>query len=485
MDNSFTFFVPSKSFIISLLMELRLVLPFILLAITARFLKKSWLAPGAFISLYWLIAIAAPLLFSPYNNVSLGAVSWIFVSTLTVLFGDLAGSIKRPKQQPDQRSLIFSTSQVTFISIIVISCTIIGISSFVIILKLAAHNLSNLLSIQKLLDIAQNIAAQKHTNTYKPFITQFLNSFIYAGPLFGGLLVAIERSRRHLIIGILSMFPALLMTVIFTLRGYILVATVLWISSFLAMQVLLGNDKIFTKRYLISGFIGIVLIFIIIIGAGIARFGIADIRNANRIESIRNEIIIISEGIARFGIDIRNANGIESIRNEKVYIDFNICAFGHMETFSNWFEKRALKIKKPTLGAYTFAGIFDRLGIRDRFHGLYNEYVVLTKGGKSNIYTVFRGLLEDFTPLGSIGLLFIIAFVTSRVYQRILQGKAGTMPLLAAFYATVLWSFSCSIWIWNSVIAAFILFYIGFLVVLYLDKLKIIPYSFLQRIINA
>jgi len=461
MDNSFTFFVPSKSFIISLLMELRLVLPFILLAITARFLKKSWLAPSAFISLYWCVAIAAPLLFSPYNNVSIGAVSWIFVSTLTVLFGDLAGSFRRQKQQPDQRSVIFSTSQVTFISIIVISCTIIGISSFVIILKLAAHNLSNLLSIQKLLDIAQNIAAQKHTNTYKPFITQFLNSFIYAGPLFGGLLVAIERSRRHLIIGILSMLPALLMTVIFTLRGYILVAIVLWISSFLAMQVLLGNDKIFTKRYLISGFISLLLIFIIFIGAGIARFGIAD---------------------------ISNENGIKSIRNEKVYINFNICAFGHMETFSNWFDrfdKRALEVNKPMLGAYTFAGIFDRLGIRDRFYGLYEERVILSKGGTSNIYTVFRGLIEDFTPLGSLVLLFLIAFFASRVYQRLLQGKAGTMPILAAFYATVLWSFSCSIWIWNSVIAAFILFYIGFLVVLYLDKLKIIPYSFLQRIINA
>jgi oligosaccharide repeat unit polymerase len=421
----------------SLLMALWVGFLFVSLGITARLLRRSWLAPGAFFTLYWSIAAVSPLIFSPYEKVSAGAVMWIFFSTLAVFSGDLVGALSRKNEQQVKENVLFSASQISFISVIVIFCSIVGMVSFVIIFNSAAQNLS-LLSVQDFVAVARKIADTRYTRAYKPFLTQFLNMFLYAGPLFGGLLVGIENRRRYLIIAALPMLPAVLMTAIFILRGFIIISILLWIGSYLGTRVLVGSQQLFTKRHLVLGLTAVILLFIIVIGARFARTGFRDTRS----------------------IPARS------------YAEVCKIAFGHMAVFSNWFDRTGLQVKSPLPGAYTFAGVFNLLGIRKREVGLFTETVTLSNGAPSNIYTVFRVLIEDFTPLGSLVLLFLIGLLASRIYLRLVQGRARALPILVAFYASVLWSFITCIWIWNSIIAAFILFTIGFLIMLELPNLK-------------
>ncbi len=428
-------------------------LPFVLLGISARVIKRSWLEPGAFFVLYWGVACVGPLVLSPGDKVSAGAVYWIFLSTLTVLLGDFVGAVGRKEKQVRTQNVVFSGSQVLFISSVVICCSIVGLISFVIVLNSAVQNLGSLLSMEELLNVARKIASHRYDRTYRPFLSQFLNMFLYAGPLFGGILVAISQRRRYVIIAALPILPALLMTAVFTLRGFTIISIVLWISSYLATRVLLCHYQLFTKRHLISGLLVVVLLLIIVAGAGFARRGSID---------------------------------TDSIAARSYAIVCNV-AFGHMAVFSNWFERRGLEVKSPLPGSYTFAGIFDLLGIREREVGLFTETVTLSSGDTSTIYTVFRVLIEDFSPLGSLFILFLVAFLASRVYQRVLQGDARVMPILAAFYATVLWSFCTSIWIWNSIIAAFVLFATGFLIMLDLHTVKSLPgtlYSRFNKVIH-
>ena len=420
---------------------------FVSLAIAARLLKRSWLAPGAFFTLYWCVAAIVPLVFLPYEKVSAGAVMWIFLSTLAIFSGDLVGALRRKNEQKVRENVVFSASQVSFISGVVICCSVVGIISFVIIFNSAAQDL-RLLSVQDFVAVARKIAGSRYTMTYKPFLTQFLNMFLYTGPLFGGLLIAIEHRRRYLIIAALPMLPALLMTAIFTLRGFIIISVLLWISSYLGMRVLLGHYQLFTKRHLISGLLVIVLLSIIVIGAAFARKGFTD-----------------TSSIAA-----------------RSYAQISNVTFGHMAVFSNWFEKGGLEVNNPLLGAYTFAGVFYFLGIRKREVGLFTEIVTLSDGSTSTIYTVFRVLIEDFTPLGSLVVLFLLAFFASRVYQQLVQGRARALPILVAFYASVLWSFVTCIWIWNSIIAAFVLFTIGFLIMLELPNLRALSNSLFSHL---
>jgi oligosaccharide repeat unit polymerase len=412
-------------------------LPFVLLGLSARVIKRSWLAPGPFFVLYWGVACVGPLVLSPCDKVSAGAVCWIFLSTLTVLLGDFVGAVGRKEKEVRTQNVVFSGSQVSFISSVVICCSIVGLISFVIVLNSAVQNLGSLLSMEELLNVARKIASHRYDRTYRPFLSQLLNMFLYAGPLFGGILVAISQRRRYVIIAALPILPALLMTAVFTLRGFTIISILLWISSYLGTRVLLGRYQLFTKRHVIVGLLVVVLSFSIVTGARFARRGSIDKRSI-----------------------------------AAAYVDARTCAFGHIAVFSNWFDRKGLEVNNPLLGAYTFAGIVDLLGIREREVGLFTEAVTLSSGDTSTIYTVFRVLIEDFTFLGSLFVLFLVAFLASRVYQRVLQEDARTMPILAAFYATVLWSFCTSIWIWNSIIAAFVLFAAGFLIILDLHAVK-------------
>lgn len=55
-------------------------------------------------------------------------------------------------------------------------------------------------------------------------------------------------------------------------------------------------------------------------------------------------------------------------------------------------------------GYYSFASLYDLLGIRENVMGIYTEYLPINIDGtiRSNIYTVIRQLLDDFGILGII-----------------------------------------------------------------------------------
>jgi len=132
-------------------------------------------------------------------------------------------------------------------------------------------------------------------------------------------------------------------------------------------------------------------------------------------------------------------------------------ASGHMPVFSLWLEKEGFQSSIPLMGQVTFAGISNIFGFYERQLGLFQEIVHLKSGFSSNIYTIFRPLISDFTPIGSLLVLFVLGFVFGIVYKTVvLSGKTRAVPLLIAFYATVMFSSYTSIWIWTSIILAFI-----------------------------
>lgn len=54
-----------------------------------------------------------------------------------------------------------------------------------------------------------------------------------------------------------------------------------------------------------------------------------------------------------------------------------------------------------SFGAMTFLGISNVLGVVQRVQGVYTALL----GTSSNVYTVFRGIVEDFGIIG--GIIFI------------------------------------------------------------------------------
>ena len=73
-------------------MNNQIILPLILLFITACFLRKihkSWLAPGAFFSLLWFFFIICPIVFTPEYYIPAFGIWIIFAICISVGIGSL------------------------------------------------------------------------------------------------------------------------------------------------------------------------------------------------------------------------------------------------------------------------------------------------------------------------------------------------------------------------------------------------------------
>lgn len=83
-------------------------------------------------------------------------------------------------------------------------------------------------------------------------------------------------------------------------------------------------------------------------------------------------------------------------------------------------------------GAYTFASIFDMLGIGKEFPpGMYDESGLQKNVFETNIFTFFRGLIYDFGIIGSLIFLFIFGLFSHAVMYRVLSRPSAWFMLSA------------------------------------------------------
>ena len=134
---------------------------------------------------------------------------------------------------------------------------------------------------------------------------------------------------------------------------------------------------------------------------------------------------------------------------------------GHLVAFGEWLKSRKYINLDPTFGAITFGGIFEALGIRMRVLGIYEDVIDIGTeefATDTNIYTVFRGLIEDFTLPGTLVMLFAIGLVAGHGY-RMAAGRAVVgIPFLVSFYWFALWSPIAAVTTYNTLIVAYLIF---------------------------
>jgi oligosaccharide repeat unit polymerase len=103
------------------------------------------------------------------------------------------------------------------------------------------------------------------------------------------------------------------------------------------------------------------------------------------------------------------------------------------------------------LGASTVGGLFEFLGLKTRERNLDWKPIDLKAGIDSNIYTAFRGLIDDFSIPGSMILLLIAGAFVGRAYAKLCSGNMGFAWVLAAYYIFILFSPIVSAFYYNSV----------------------------------
>ena len=136
--------------------------------------------------------------------------------------------------------------------------------------------------------------------------------------------------------------------------------------------------------------------------------------------------------------------GLNEIYFELMVEKLRAYFFGYLSAFTNWFESCDVLTIKTTLS--TFAGPLSLFGILDRELGFYdtiniNNYV------STNIYTIFRSIVSDFTIPGSILIFFILGvFFSIRISKIKKNAFDGIIPI-SIFYSLTLYSPLISIFI--------------------------------------
>ena len=216
---------------------------------------------------------------------------------------------------------------------------------------------------------------------------------------------------------------------IITAKAGIIFSLSMWIAAFLAAKVGLGNRgrAMFSAKSLLIYFA---------VGSGLFLLSL---------------VLQLSRG----GADDLSQVG-ETAAHTKVWF----C--GHVSGFSNWLRNALFQVKELGFGQKTFGGPFQVLGLGNRDQGIYTDFIMLTETEQTNIYTAFRGFIEDFGLPGSLVIVGWLGILSGRVYAQARRGRLMTIPILAIIYANLIWTPIVSMLNYNTLLLSFILLLVIF-----------------------
>ena len=130
--------------------------------------------------------------------------------------------------------------------------------------------------------------------------------------------------------------------------------------------------------------------------------------------------------------------------------------FGQVYAFSAWVTTGGWLVDHAAFGQYTLAGVFELFGIGARTGGMYTEIAIDDGAAESNVFTAFRGLIQDFYLPGAVAVMFalglLVTFLAKSRNDSLGQPMAITGLLTA--YLFLGWSPVISIFNYNSVVLA-------------------------------
>jgi oligosaccharide repeat unit polymerase len=392
------------------------------IAWTARRTGGSWYSPAAFFGAFWCVFGGLPLVAGPIS-IQPGGMLFVAASCGAVLLGaGLAQRWRRTVPPASQPPLAEPPGLEWFIGL----CIVLGAAVVaIIVISFWREGIPPGLNI---VQVIHRLAIERTAGPWQePALARVLTAAPYLGAMLAGVMLAIRNTATTRWLALGALVPSVAITVLLTTKSSLLLPLALGASAYFATCVAAGRPATLTMRRA-----GIVAGIVVAIGTAFVL-----------VQMIRYAGWAIGQPLAVVRL---------------LWFD----TFPYMGAFSTWFAKGALSTSlHPAFGQYTFAGFFDLLHVHTRIAGLYTDQVVVNGTGY-NIYTVFRGLIEDFTVGGALLFLVVVGFGAELAYRRVQSGDFAFVGVLAAFYAATLWSFVVDIFIYNTIVLAVVVL-IGYL----------------------
>jgi oligosaccharide repeat unit polymerase len=404
------------------------------------FVSKELLDPVFFTAAYWIIFI----LFSVFISMEMGLLFYwegIIPIVLLVLAFISGGFVMKQlmmhisfdneeKKHGSKRRKTLSSVRIKWLVMIFSAMGLLAIYMQLNFLKIQINSLSDLLHAANKISIIRYTGGQD--------ISKFglvLMAFLYSGGFLAGIYNVVSKGLLNKFISLIPFIVMLIFTMINGVKTGFLFLLVIWISGFAAAHVYDKKGEVRKPGLLIlRACIIIALVLLLIPITQILRGGKTDTK-----------------------IKLVNASALSYF-----------CSFN---AFSVWYH--SYKNDELTGVKYSLSGVHNFF-YGEREIGLYGEQNI--EVGKydnipirTNVYTMTRGLIQDFTLYGAMAILFIAGILMQMVYYLTKRKNAFAMGMLALFYSIVLWSFTVNIINYNTLIFSWI---ISLILIFFINKQK-------------
>ncbi|MGD9961708.1 O-antigen polymerase [Nocardioides sp.] len=384
------------------------------------------LTPSRIFAAYWLALIAAALIFYPGSLLSWGTIRLILLMvgafTLGVLIAGHGGS---GGKTPAKTGPSVDTSKRRLLVGMVRLGVLCNVLAAVLALRSHGFAVTQVLSLPGLLSTANSVTVARYSGAGGSLFVPPLLGIGYAAALVSPTLRFYGAGWLTVLAPVLS---SLAFAAVTTERLGLLISAALTAGSLISNSVVAtGSAPRLSKRIVAGALVaGLTL--------GAAFTSVAFIR-VGRIDPQIADVIY---------------------QKQKVY------ALGSLPAFSEWLERNnATPVQgvRPGWGTSTLAGVEYVTGRSREATRAYDEFEMIdSQGSRSNVYTVFRGLIMDFGVAGAILLLALAGFVFGRVFRRVqITRSLPWAAVLACFYAVILLTNTMAITSFTNVIGAMVL----------------------------
>lgn len=297
---------------------------------------------------------------------------------------------------------------------------------------------SDFTSLDSLAKMNNEVAVERYSGQSNSNVITTISTIVtYTAALCGGFLFPFAKTKPNKIVAVFSMIPIMLVMLFCNGKSGFLSCIILWGSAFLTSFFYIHKQS---PKVDLSKLIGYSIL---------AVFALA---------------FLLFSMMLRIGhVDLETFNVVTQ--------KFMSYAFGEIQAFDYWFELGRSNIEY-SVGVQTFMAIFHSVGLIKRKQGVYG----LMPGVISNVYTVFRGIIEDFGTVGGLAFVAVCGCLAGYYFEKIKYSVR--VPVVSVFFVIsieffFMYGYIISPWIYASYMAMMALF-MGFTMLCKRKSIKIV-----------
>ena len=311
---------------------------------------------------------------------------------------------------------------------IVIILFILSFANQVIAVYQHGFNLVTLLDFNMLLDMNNQISIDRYTNdrSNSSVFLHMMLVFSFLLPLVGGYAYNILDGKEKKIC-IIAILPGVFGVLTQGAKMGLITSSMLWIIGWTLCYTTTDTQFKYNIKKIISVIVLIVILFSLLFISMMFRIGTFDVATA------------------------------EVVTNK-----FSTYSLGHISAFDQWYTYVDEDYINHTYGMKTLYGFSNALGLLKREQGVFTDLIqISTLGGSTNVYSLFRILIEDFGSIGTLAFMIIIGFINGRSYKMLLCSRYIFLNITfqAISLFCILWSFVTTALAYTSYIAMIVFFY--------------------------